>query len=242
MESLLGLGLFLFILGAFSGLLASAKKPLVSAKLGLIMAGLGSSIMLGISFRGILNENILVIKIPEYLGMFEHFLLLDRLAAFFVLVIALGGIIVSIYSLGYNQHYTPRKNLGYFNFLYNIFLLAMFIVVTSGDILLFLFMWEVMSLASYLLVNYEHEDREVRQAGYIYVVMTHLGTVFITIAFLLLAKNAGSMYFNDLANNFNGINSGLASIIFILALLVLGQKQGLFLTYLVTSSSPRGTY
>lgn len=227
MENYLGFGLLLFIMGSFSGLLSSLKKPFVNSNLGLILAGLGSFTMLGVSLKILLTDLSLVLNLPEYIGMFEHSIVVDKLAAFFVLIIALGGVIVSIYSLGYNRHYVPRKNLGYFIFLYNLFLLAMFLVVTAGDVFFFLFMWEVMSLTSYLLVNYEHEDNEVRRAGYIYVVMTHLGTVFITIAFLLLAKQAGSMYFSDLALGAKGLNLGLASIIFIGALIGFGTKAGL---------------
>src|SRR5260370_1295859 len=42
-------------------------------------------------------------------------LLLDPLAAFFLLVISVGGLLASLYALGYSQHYrTRRKNLGLF--------------------------------------------------------------------------------------------------------------------------------
>jgi len=227
MENFLGLGLLFFIAGSFSGLLSSQKKPLINSNIGLVMAGLGSLIILGVSIQSLLNDYSLIVNLPGYFGMFEHALVLDKLAAFFVLVISLAGVIVSIYSFGYNQHFAPRKNLGYFIFLYNLFLLAMVMVVMAGDVLLFIIMWEVMSLTSYLLVNYEHEDKEVRQAGFIYVVMTHLGTVFITIAFLLLAKQAGSLHFSSLALGSQGIETGLASIVFISALLGFGTKAGL---------------
>ncbi len=40
-------------------------------------------------------------------------------------------------------------------------------------------LWELMSVISFFLVIYEHERSETRKAGFIYIVMTHIGTEII---------------------------------------------------------------
>ena len=52
-----------------------------------------------------------------------------------------------------------------------------------------------MSVAAFFLVTFEHEKAEVRQAGWIYLIATHLGVVFLFLAFVLLGRNAGSLEF-----------------------------------------------
>ena len=65
--------------------------------------------------------------------------------------------------------------------------------------MLFLVAWEVMSLASFFLVTFEHEKASVRRAGWTYLVATHLGTAFLPLLFVLLGVQAGSLDFDAFA-------------------------------------------
>ena len=51
-------------------------------------------------------------------------------------------------------------------------------VIIARNGLLFLIAWEAMSIASFFLVTFENERESVCRAGWIYLVATHLGTVF----------------------------------------------------------------
>ena len=82
--------------------------------------------------------------------------------------------------------------------LYNAFLLSMVLVLTVSHVVAFIIAWEIMSVVSFFLVNHEYEKKLSNRAAYIYIVMTHIGTVFIITAFLLLAVAAGSMEFDQL--------------------------------------------
>ena len=53
-----------------------------------------------------------------------------------------------------------------------------------------------MSLSAYFLVTFEHEKAEVRRAGWIYLVATHLGVAFLFATFVLLGRQAGSLEFD----------------------------------------------
>ena len=75
--------------------------------------------------------------------------------------------------------------------LFNGFLLSMTLVVIADNGFFFLIVWELMSLLSYFLVVTEHEKAEVRYAGFFYLIMTHVGTAFIILAFLIFFQEAG---------------------------------------------------
>ena len=63
----------------------------------------------------------------------------------------------------------------------------------AKDALTFLISWEIMSLSSFMLVLYEKEHAEIRKAGWIYLVSTHIGTAFI-IAFFFLIDSGGFIF------------------------------------------------
>jgi len=99
-------------------------------------------------------------------------------------------------------------------------------VLLARNAVLFLFAWELMAVASFFLVTFEHEHEAVREAGWIYFVATHLGTAFLLVFFLLIARETGSMDFADWAEQ--GVSArGLAGVLFLLALIGFGTKAGL---------------
>ena len=51
-------------------------------------------------------------------------------------------------------------------------------MVSASNALFFLIAWELMSLSSYFLVVYDRKDKNNVEAGFLYFVMTHIGTAF----------------------------------------------------------------
>lgn len=111
----------------------------------------------------------------------------DALSAFFLGVIGLITAVVSVFSVGYLRPYADKPGAARLAAATAAFALAMAVVVTASNVLLFLAAWELMSLASYLLVVHDHHAREARDAGFVYLVMTHVGTAFILAALLAMA-------------------------------------------------------
>jgi hydrogenase-4 component B len=150
----------------------------------------------------------------------------DRLSALFLGTISLLAVAVSLYSLGYATELLRRRNMGLLLFLYNAFLLSMAGVVIAGHAVLFLFVWEGMSLTTYFLINYEHEDPASRRAAFLYVVMTHIGTAFLVVMFVFLYSTTGSFSFEA----FRGVGSRfpviVQSLIFLCATIGFGIKAG----------------
>src|SRR3989338_2728592 len=88
----------------------------------------------------------------------------DPLSAFFLIVIFGLSLVISIYSWDYLSG--QERLLGTLPF-FPLLVVAMAAVTVVRDGFLFLICWEVMSLASFFLVTTEHENREVRHAGWI---------------------------------------------------------------------------
>ena len=84
----------------------------------------------------------------------------DPLSAFFLFVTGLVFLPVSIFSGAYLTKYLAHHDLRYFSVLYHALFASIVLVLIAGDVISFLVAWELMSIASYLLVNYEFEHPE----------------------------------------------------------------------------------
>ncbi len=89
----------------------------------------------------------------------------------------------------------------------------------------FLIAWEGMAVAAYLLVVLEHERREVRRAGMIYVVATHVGTLLLFALFAIWAGGASDLSFQTLAAH-PRFSAGRGAMILAVALIAFGLKAG----------------
>ncbi|HOW87027.1 MAG TPA: hydrogenase 4 subunit B [Candidatus Omnitrophota bacterium] len=151
---------------------------------------------------------------------------IDPFSAFFVLTISFLSFAASLFAVGYTREYQRKKNIALLGFFYHIFILAMLAVVTVQNAFYFLFFWELMSLASYFLVVFEHEKPEARSAGTLYLIMTHIGTAFIAAAFLLLYVHSGSFSFDAFRFAAATLSPAVKNAVFLAALIGFGTKAG----------------
>jgi hydrogenase-4 component B len=152
---------------------------------------------------------------------------LDPLSAFFLLTISVVGVAASVYALGYVTEYYGRASLGTLGSLYNGFLLSMTLVVLADNGFFFLIVWELMSLLSYFLVVTEHEKADVRYAGLFYLIMTHVGTAFIILTFLIFFQEGGSFSFEAFRHPEQPLPEGMRTVAFLMALIGFGTKAGI---------------
>ena len=85
----------------------------------------------------------------------EFSLLLDPLAAFFVLPIAVLSLFCAVYAGPYMSHDGPSRSTGSHWFFFNVMVAAMLLVVTAANAVLFLAAWEIMTLSSFFLVAWD---------------------------------------------------------------------------------------
>ena len=166
------------------------------------------------------SERVLPLGLP-WLG--AHFRI-DALAAFFLIVVNLGGATTSLYALGYGRHEaTPLRVLPFFP----AFLAAMNLVVLADDAFTFLFSWEFMSLTSWALVMAHHRERDNARAGYIYFLMASFGTLALLLAFGALAGHEGDYAFAALRAGAGQHTPAIAALVLVFVLLGAGSKAGL---------------
>jgi hydrogenase-4 component B len=149
---------------------------------------------------------------------------INGLSAFFLLIIGPVGFIASIYTIGYASNYIKRKSLPLMNAGMLLFLFAMAGVVAAGNVFTFLVAWEIMSGVSYLLIVYDQRP-EARISGFVYLVMTHAGTAFLTVAFFILQHYSGSFDFVTMTPTHLPHTAQLW--VFMCALIGFGTKAGL---------------
>ncbi len=102
----------------------------------------------------------------------------------------------------------------------------MALVVTAANGLQFLVCWELMSLSSFFLVLY-HGDETANRAGWLYLLATHLGVIFLFLLFLGAGSWCGSLDFAAFSA-LKTLPPAGAALFFLLALLGFGSKAGLF--------------
>src|SRR3990167_4470825 len=153
----------------------------------------------------------------------EFYLGVDPLSAFFLLTITVLFLFAGVYGYGYLKNDKGRNLSAHYTF-YHLLLISMMLVVTAQNAVLFLIAWEMMALSSYFLITFYDEKKAVREAGYLYLIATHTGTFCLWIMFLLMARQSGSMNFDEMA--LASFPLPLAGVLFILGVIGFGVKAG----------------
>ncbi len=154
-----------------------------------------------------------------------HFILrLDAFSALMVGMISVLAFATSLYSISYLEEY-DKRGTGGLCFYNNLFIAAMLLVVTVANAFYFLIFWESMTLASYFLVIFEQEKKESVQAGYLYILIAHIGTALIMLGFFLLYKHTGSFDFSSFRDV--TIPQSTRNLVFLLAFFGFGAKAGI---------------
>lgn len=190
----------LFIAAAILLLLAGFVIPILGAarETGVFRQVSLTCMILGSLLFAAVAANVLFSGTIFSLDLFSPFpgagisLFIDRLAAFFLLIISTVTACVALYSLGYIEHMEGRVRRNLLCACISLFVLSMALVVASANSVSFFFFWELMALSSFFLVMYDYTQIETRKAGIFYFVMTHLSTLFILLGFILLYIASGS--------------------------------------------------
>ena len=188
---------------------------------------IGSIFLIILSLNVIMNGSSIHFELaPNNVFSFNEFLI-DGIAAFFILLIGLVSLSVSIYSLSYIKEYIENRHVPVFGFFFNAFILSMFLLVSSNDIFSFIVFWELMSLTSFFLVIYNHKNDSSLKSGIIYLIMTNLGTALILASLLLLSSQTGSTSFESFRLSSDTFSVTMKNIVFVLAFIGFGTKAGI---------------
>lgn len=175
-------------------------------------------------FWGLLSSP-LTLTLPLGLPGLPMHLRLDALAGFFLVIIGVMVLSASIYSVGYMRDQSMKTNLVLLDTSMALFILGMQGVALADDAYTFMVFWELMSVASYFLVVFDHEKEANRKAGFLYLLMAHLGALLILSCFAILYASGRSFEFETMRGvQLSPLWAGLA---FVAAGLGFGMKAGL---------------
>ena len=148
----------------------------------------------------------------------------DALSNVFLFLLGAASAGISIFGAGYFRRGEGTLP-GLLCLQYHLFLAAMGAVLLADDAYSFMVSWESMALTSYFLVTTQHRIPEIRQAGFLYLLIAHLGAISILLSFGVM--QGGSWQFTFDAMRAAELSSGWASAAFLLALVGFGAKAGL---------------
>ncbi len=163
------------------------------------------------------------LRVPWCLPWGEFSVALDAISAIFLVPVFVVPALGSLYALGYWHPREHPENSRRLSLFYGCLAGAMALVTLARDGVLFLIAWELMALAAYFAATAEDDNPEVRRAGWIYLIATHMGTLLLIAMFALWRRESGSFALEP-AHVFP---AQMAVTIFLLALTGFGFKAGL---------------
>ncbi len=219
------LALGILLIGSLVALLV--RKSALATRVGTISALIASGITIFVSLSVLTGGEVLSQSLSWTVPGGEFALLIDPLAAFFVLPISVLSLFCGLYAGPYLRHEGKTRSLGPHWFFFNILIAAMLLVVTAANAVLFLGAWEIMTISSFFLVAWDHRQEEVRKAAWLYLLAAHLGLMLLFALFILCGSYCSSLNFSDFGL-LAQLPLGSASVLYLLALFGFGVKAGLF--------------
>lgn len=199
-----------------------------------VLLRIGSFVLLGASGLAALGACILTLagghtftaELPLGLPWLHWHLRLDALGALFLGIIGAGTLAVSLFGPGYVRSFQRGGySLAVLGVMTGLFVTGMQLVVIADDAFMFMVAWELMSVSSYVLVAFEHEESANRRAAFLYLLMAQIGAISILLGFGVLAAFAGDFTFAALREA--QLTPLWASIAFALGLVGFGMKAGI---------------
>ena len=148
----------------------------------------------------------------------------DALASFFLLLLGATSAGISVFAAGYFRRGAGTAP-GLMCLQYHLFLASMGFVLLADDAYAFMVAWETMALSSYFLVTTQHGLPEIRRAGFLYLLIAHVGAIAILLSFGVM--QGGSWQFTFDAMRGAHLTPYWATVAFLLALFGFGAKAGL---------------
>ena len=184
------------------------------------LCGVALALLAAASLAAPVDRLTLLVGLPDLPAHLRR----DALTSFFLFLLGAASAGISVFGAGYFRHGqgTPP---GLLCLQYHLFLASMGMVLLADDAYAFMVAWEVMALSSYFLVTTQHTLPEIRRAGFLYLLIAHLGAIAILLSFGVM--QGGSWQFTFDAMRTAHLTPQWAAVAFLLALFGFGAKAGL---------------
>jgi hydrogenase-4 component B len=164
------------------------------------------------------------VVLPVGLPDLPAHLRLDALSGFFLVLLGGAAFGVTVYATGYFRTMAAGP-LALLSLWYHLFLAGMVLVLLADDAYAFMVAWELMALSSYFLVTTDHKIPDIRRAGFLYLLIAHVGAVALLLCFGVLQGGHGAYTFAYMRSA--ELTPFWASAAYLLALFGFGAKAGL---------------
>lgn len=170
----------------------------------------------------------LTARLPWGLPLGSGELGLDALSRVFLLPVFGLGLVCALSGAASLRRYASEEhNMPAHWMFYAVLILALALIMTARDAMLFLLAWEMMSLSPFFLIEFNDTEYSVREGSWVYLVAAHLGAMVLLAFFALLWHVGGTSHiFTHNLTASPALTPAVANALFVLALLGFGAKAG----------------
>ena len=203
--------------------LLPARNSLFARRIAFPLGALAGLALAALGLRAVwLPPESLVL--PLGLPNLPFHLRIDPLAGFFLTLLGAVSAGISTYAAGYFRDESARR-IALIALQYHVFVASMAFVMLADDAYLFMVAWETMALSSYFLVITDHKLPSARSAGFLYLLIAHLGAIAILLCFGVMSGGRGDYTFDALRAAH--LSPQWATVAFLLAFFGFGAKAGM---------------
>ena len=229
-HSIDSMSLYLTLLAAWGAIgFAGLVRPGSVLWAGRILFVLGAVVAVALAAAALVNlldttleveRRVLAIGLPDLPFHVRR----DSLTDTFIFLLGAASAGISIFGAGYFRE-GEGTSPGLLCLEYHLFLASMGLVLLADDAYAFMVAWESMALWSYFLVTTQHRIPDIRRAGFLYLLIAHVGAIAILLSFGVM--QGGTWLFTFDAMRAADLSPEWAAIAFGLALFGFGAKAGL---------------
>ncbi len=124
---------------------------------------------------------------------------IDYLSSWFILIISFTFLTGALYGIHYLKKYADQPaNIALHATAYLLTYTSLIDLCIVQNSLIFLVIWEVMALSTFIMVIFEHYKKETLKAGINFLIQSHVAILFITLAFMWVRIKTGTFDFSGI--------------------------------------------
>lgn len=124
---------------------------------------------------------------------------IDYLSSWFILTISFTFLTGAFYGIQYMKKYSDQtSNINLHATAYILTFTSLIDICVIQNSLVFLVIWEIMALSSFIMIIFEHYKKETLKAGINFLIQSHICILFLTIAFIWVRIKTGTYDFNGI--------------------------------------------
>jgi formate hydrogenlyase subunit 3/multisubunit Na+/H+ antiporter MnhD subunit len=190
---------------------------ILTIALGVVTSVIAYNALMGDNFAIVFSGNSILGQIPVRI---------DALSAWMILIINFTFMTGALYGTGYLRNYNAPQNILLHKSLFFILHLSMILVCSIQNFIVFLIVWEIMTVSSFLLIIFEYWKKDTIKAGMNFFIQSHIGVLFIIVSFIWVMSQTGSTDFNAIRIFTAHLPNAVAVTLFVLLFIGFGFKAG----------------